>query len=125
MHVCSHLSQESTDAILSGGESYASSQYLIEAFKDDSLALERAAFTQEKIYNPEGKTYWDYNDENSERHDMFATAMAGSAQSNLWALLNDYPWGKLGKATIVDVGGGIGGCSICSTTLEFEFELTS
>ncbi|KAF7341413.1 S-adenosyl-L-methionine-dependent methyltransferase [Mycena venus] len=97
---------------LYGGESYASSQHLIEAFKDDSLALERAAFTQEKIYNPEGKTYWDYNDENSERHDMFATAMAGSAQTNLWALLNDYPWGKLGTATVVDVGGGIGSLSL-------------
>ncbi|KAF7362381.1 O-methyltransferase gedA [Mycena venus] len=97
---------------LYGGEWYASSQHLIEAFKDDSLALERAAFTQEKTYNPEGKTYWDYNDENTERHDMFATAMAGSAQTNLWALLTDYPWDKLGKATIVDVGGGIGGLSL-------------
>jgi hypothetical protein len=100
--------KNSPDDICSGGESYASSQHLIEAFKDDSLALETAAFTRDKIYNLQGKTYWDYNDENFERHDMFAMAMAGSAQTNLLALLNDFPWDKLGKATVVDVGGGIG-----------------
>ncbi|KAK7057698.1 O-methyltransferase gedA [Favolaschia claudopus] len=97
---------------LYGGEWYASSQHLIEAFKDNSLALERAAFTRDRIYNSQGKTYWDYNDVNSARHDMFATAMSGSAQTNLFALLNDYPWDKLGKATVVDVGGGIGALSL-------------
>lgn len=102
--------KNSPDDFCSGGESYASSQHLIEAFKNDSLAFafETAAFTRDKIYNPQGKTYWDYNDENSERRDMFATAIAGSAQTNLLALLNDFPWDKLGKATVVDVGGGIG-----------------
>ncbi|KAJ6497499.1 O-methyltransferase-domain-containing protein [Mycena sanguinolenta] len=95
-----------------GAEAYASSQHLLAAFKDGSLSLESAAFTRDKIYNPDGKTYWEYNDENSERHDKFATAMAGSAQTNLPALLNDYPWSKLGKATVVDVGGGIGTLSL-------------
>ncbi|KAF8218066.1 S-adenosyl-L-methionine-dependent methyltransferase [Mycena galopus ATCC 62051] len=95
-----------------GGESYASSQHLLEAFKDDSLALETAAFTRNKIHNPYGNTFWDYNDDNSERHDVWATAMAGSAQAIMPALLNDYPWDKLGKATIVDVGGGIGSMSL-------------
>ncbi|KAJ7159170.1 S-adenosyl-L-methionine-dependent methyltransferase [Mycena crocata] len=97
---------------LYGGEWYAASQHLIDAFKDNSLALETAAFTRDQIYNRDGKTYWAYNDENSERHDMFATAMAGSAQSNLSALLDDYPWAQLGKTTVVDVGGGIGALSL-------------
>ncbi|KAF7350971.1 S-adenosyl-L-methionine-dependent methyltransferase [Mycena sanguinolenta] len=97
---------------LYGAESYASSQHLLAAFKDESLALESAAFARDRIYNAQGKTYWEYNDENSERHDKFATAMAGSAQTNLPALLNDYPWFKLEKATIVDVGGGIGTLSL-------------
>ncbi|KAJ7131638.1 S-adenosyl-L-methionine-dependent methyltransferase [Mycena crocata] len=97
---------------LYGGEWYAASQHLIDAFKDNSLALEAAAFTRDQIYNRAGKTYWAYNDENPERHDMFATAMAGSSQSNLSALLNDYPWAELGGATVVDVGGGIGGLSL-------------
>ncbi|KAJ7786756.1 hypothetical protein B0H14DRAFT_2957268 [Mycena olivaceomarginata] len=43
---------------------------------------------------------------------MFATAMAGSAQTHLLALLNDFPWDKLGKATVVDVGEGIA-CPCC------------
>jgi len=97
---------------LYGAEWYSSSQNLIEAFKDKSHNLEDAAFTKDTVYNPEGRTYWAYNDANPARHDIFATAMAGSAQSNIASILVDYPWDKLGTATLVDVGGGVGSLTL-------------
>lgn len=59
----------------SGNEWYASSQHLIEACKDPSTELGAAAFTKDRLYNKDGKTYWQYNDEHPSRHDMFANAM--------------------------------------------------
>ncbi|TFK31845.1 O-methyltransferase-domain-containing protein [Crucibulum laeve] len=94
-----------------GAEWYSSSQHLIDVLSDPSSDLESAAFTKDTLYNKDGQTYWNYNDNNPDRHDMFAIAMSGSAQNNTQALLEDYPWDKLGKAVIVDVGGGIGALS--------------
>ncbi|TCD63172.1 hypothetical protein EIP91_005869 [Steccherinum ochraceum] len=42
----------------------------------------------------------------------FGLAMWGSGRAMGWPLYYDYPWQNLGSATVVDVGGGVGGFSL-------------
>lgn len=42
-------------------------------------------------------------------HLIFGTAMVGGGRVYAQAHLYDFPWGELGNATVVDVGGGMGG----------------
>ncbi|TRM69653.1 O-methyltransferase-domain-containing protein [Schizophyllum amplum] len=93
---------------LYGSEWFAASTHFVSALSDDTHDVKRAAFTQDRVYNTQGTDMWQYNDDHPVRHDMFATAMAGSAQGNTQAVIEDYPWAALGKGTLVDVGGGVG-----------------
>ncbi|KAL6711557.1 hypothetical protein ACN47E_004491 [Coniothyrium glycines] len=45
-------------------------------------------------------------------HRVFGLAMLGGGRVSGVAHLYDYPWEKLGAATVVDVGGGVGGFSL-------------
>ncbi|EED12733.1 O-methyltransferase, putative [Talaromyces stipitatus ATCC 10500] len=42
-------------------------------------------------------------------HEIFGLAMLGGGKITGVAHLYDFPWSSLGKATVVDVGGGVGG----------------
>lgn len=41
--------------------------------------------------------------------ELFHLAMVGAGRTAMPGIVADYPWGQLGKAKIVDMGGGIGG----------------
>ncbi|KAI9672395.1 MAG: hypothetical protein M1817_003417 [Caeruleum heppii] len=45
-------------------------------------------------------------------HEIFGLAMLGGGKIFGTAHLYDYPWASLGKANVVDVGGGVGGFSL-------------
>ncbi|KAJ6259262.1 O-demethylpuromycin-O-methyltransferase [Drechslerella dactyloides] len=45
-------------------------------------------------------------------HDIFSLAMIGGGRVSGIAHLYDFPWASLGSATVVDVGGGMGGFSL-------------
>ncbi|KAH9925251.1 S-adenosyl-L-methionine-dependent methyltransferase [Fomitopsis serialis] len=47
-----------------------------------------------------------------ETGEMFPEAMFGQSQISSLSLIHDFPWGSLGKGTVVDVGGGIGSMSL-------------
>ncbi|MCJ1283722.1 hypothetical protein MMC26_003053 [Xylographa opegraphella] len=42
----------------------------------------------------------------------FSSAMVGVGRVSSTALIYDYPWSSLGKGTVVDVGGGVGGFAL-------------
>ncbi|KAH9925247.1 O-methyltransferase-domain-containing protein [Fomitopsis serialis] len=63
-------------------------------------------------------TLWDYIEKGDtsdpavlEVREMFPLAMVGEGQMCSPSLIADFPWGDLGEATVVDVGGGVG--SMC------------
>ncbi|KZT74216.1 S-adenosyl-L-methionine-dependent methyltransferase [Daedalea quercina L-15889] len=64
------------------------------------------------------KTLWDYIERGDEAdpvvreiREVFPISMVGQGQMGSPALVADFPWGSLGSATVVDVGGGVG--SMC------------
>ncbi|EMD32674.1 hypothetical protein CERSUDRAFT_118699 [Gelatoporia subvermispora B] len=69
-----------------------------------------------------GADFWTYMEQGEEQSDgtvkprpaldIFARAMVGGGRVAAPPLYVDYPWSKLGAATVVDVGGGVGGLSL-------------
>ncbi|KAH9829165.1 S-adenosyl-L-methionine-dependent methyltransferase [Rhodofomes roseus] len=65
------------------------------------------------------QTLWDFvegGDDSDEVvreiRQLFPLSMAGQTQLSSRSIVADFPWGSLGEATIVDVGGGVG--SMCT-----------
>ncbi|OCH89739.1 S-adenosyl-L-methionine-dependent methyltransferase [Obba rivulosa] len=69
-----------------------------------------------------GTDFWEYMEQGEKQPDgsvkpkpgldLFARAMVGGGRVAAPPLYVDYPWGDLGAATVVDVGGGVGGMSL-------------
>ncbi|KAH9925252.1 S-adenosyl-L-methionine-dependent methyltransferase [Fomitopsis serialis] len=80
-----------------------------------STSVTECAF--QKAFGPH-QTLWGYIEEGDEAdpavreaREVFPLAMVGQGQMGSPSLIADYPWGSLGEATVVDVGGGVG--SMC------------
>ncbi|KAH7325589.1 S-adenosyl-L-methionine-dependent methyltransferase [Stachybotrys elegans] len=61
----------------------------------DLIALAEAGRGDEEVVRPE--------------HNLFGLAMVGGGRVYAQAHLYDFPWQSLGNATVVDIGGGMGG----------------
>ncbi|KZT74218.1 S-adenosyl-L-methionine-dependent methyltransferase [Daedalea quercina L-15889] len=95
------------------------SEYLPAALLDPEVAGSLSA-TNTALQKSQGKqkTLWDIIEEGeqsdptvAEIRKMFPLSMIGQGEMGSPALVADFPWGSLGEATIVDVGGGVG--SMC------------
>lgn len=88
---------------------------MYEALIDPAFASSNAPnkTAMNKAFNTD-KTWWDFLNQhgNEERLQNFTRAMLGSGTLNVEAVAKDYPWDKLGSATVVDVGGNLGDVSL-------------
>ncbi|EED80501.1 predicted protein [Postia placenta Mad-698-R] len=92
---------------------------LFNPVKSRSYSLEETAF--QEAFNT---SYWEYLEtdvgepdavaKRRQEREVFGLAMVGGGRVHAPPLYaaTDYPWGALGTATIVDVGGGVGGMSL-------------
>ncbi|EPT04774.1 hypothetical protein FOMPIDRAFT_1027546 [Fomitopsis schrenkii] len=106
-----------------GMELYTASAGLLNVLFDPartgSYAVHDAAFND--AHGSE-LTFWEFLEQREGKPDaagrpsrgleIFSLAMVGGGRVHAPPLYADYPWAALGKATIVDVGGGVGGMSL-------------
>ncbi|KZT74224.1 S-adenosyl-L-methionine-dependent methyltransferase [Daedalea quercina L-15889] len=94
-------------------------EYLPATLLDRDLTSSTSA-TDAAFQNAHGtkETLWDYTERGDktnpnvlEIREMFPLSMVGEGQMSSPSLLADFPWGSLGEATVVDIGGGVG--SMC------------
>ncbi|KAJ8115123.1 hypothetical protein ONZ43_g4740 [Nemania bipapillata] len=95
---------------------------MFEAASLTANSIQKSPFTSEakdSAFNLRfGTSPYTWYAQNPERGARFASAMAGYVQMNrdTTELRNRFPWGKLGKTKVVDVGGGSGHVSIYLAT---------
>jgi len=95
---------------------------MFEAASLTATSIEKAPYTSDAAHSAFnlrfGVSPYQWYAANPERGARFASAMAGLGQMNrdMTELRDRFPWGSLGKQTVVDVGGGSGHISIYLAT---------
>ncbi|KAI0789396.1 S-adenosyl-L-methionine-dependent methyltransferase [Abortiporus biennis] len=99
---CGKLPEVLSDPTKSNSESNRETAFQV-VFKTNQTSWE---WFKEPIMLPDGST------KPKPVLELFSLAMVGAGRAQGQAVIVDYPWAELGSATIVDVGGGIGGMSM-------------